>query len=156
MESEESLLRPCKSLPPPFEDHDALQNRTSPQLGSVSSTQGEVGQGNSNPEKEIDGCYMTEEDGVTLQEDRMSRLPKSKEKESATTVRKEGPLQLLDLPLDILKDIFKEVSAKGTVFNKLCANSTSRSHKRAICVVLPPRILLYILLLFLSSTADLI
>lgn len=33
-----------------------------------------------------------------------------KGKESATTVRKDGPLHLLNLPLDILKDIFKEVS----------------------------------------------
>ena len=113
MESEESLLRPCKMLPPPFKDHDALQNRASPHLGSHSSTQGEMGQGTSGPGKEIDGSYMTEEDGVILEEDKMSRLHKGKEKELATTVRKEGPLQLLDLPLDILKDIFKEVSAKG-------------------------------------------
>ena len=113
METEEFLLRPCKMLPPPFKDHDALQNRTSPHLGSLSSTQGEMGQGTSGPGKEIDGSYMTEEDGVTLEEDKMSRLHKGKEKELATTVRKEGPLQLLDLPLDILKDIFKEVSAKG-------------------------------------------
>lgn len=113
MNSEESLLRPCKSLPPLFKDHDAPQNRTSPHLGSVSSTQGEMGQGNSSPGKEIDGSYMTEEDGVILEEDKMSRPHKGKEKDLATTVRKRGPLRLLDLPLDILKDIFKEVSAKG-------------------------------------------
>ena len=156
MESEESFLRPCKSLPPPIKDHDALQNRTSPNLGSSSSTQGEVVQGNNSPGKEIDGSYMTEEDGVILEEGKVSRPYKGKEKELATTVRKAGPLRLLDLPLDILKDIFKEVSAKGSISNTSCANSPSRSRTRAICVVSPPQTLLYILSVSLSFTADLI
>lgn len=153
MESEESLLRPCKSLPPPFKDHDVLQNRTSPHLGSLSTTQGEMGQGNSSPGKEIDGSYMTEEDGVILEEGKASRPYKGNEKELATTVKK-GPLQLLDLPLDILKDIFKEVSAKGRISSQSCANSTSRSRTRAICVVSPPQTPLYILSVSLSFTAD--
>lgn len=156
MESEESLLRPCKSLPPPFKDLDALQNRTSPHLGNTSFTQGEMGQGNSSPGMEIDGSYMTEEDGVILEEGKLSRPYKGKEKELATTVRMGGPLQLLDLPLDILKDIFKEVSAKGRLPNKSCANSTSRSRTRAICVISPPQTLLYILSVSLSYTVDLI
>lgn len=110
MESEESLLRPYKSLPPPFKDHDPPQNRISPHLGSVSSTQGEMGQGVSSPAKELEESYMTQEGGVVTQEDKMSRPLKGKEKESVATVRRGGPIQLLDLPLDILKDIFKEVS----------------------------------------------
>ena len=110
MESEESLLRPCKSLPSPFKDHETLQNRTSPHLGGVSSTQGEMGHGVGTPAKEIEESYMAQENGEVTQEDKMSRLNKGKEKESAATIRKEGPLQLLDLPLEILKDIFKEVS----------------------------------------------
>lgn len=110
MESEESLLRPCKSLPPPFKDHDALQNRISPYLGSVSSTQGEMGQGFSSPAKENEGSYVTQEDDVITQEDEVFRSHKGKETESAANVRREGPLNLLDLPLDILKDILKEVS----------------------------------------------
>lgn len=104
MESEEFLLKPCKPLPP------ALQNRISPHLGSVSSTQGEMAQAVDGSAKDVEGNCITQEDGVVAQADKMSRLYKGKEKESATTARKHGPLKLLDLPLDILKDIFKEVS----------------------------------------------
>ena len=154
MEHEESLLKPCKSLPPPFKDHDALQNRISPHPGSVSSMQGEMGQEVGNPAKETEGSYMAQEDGAVAQEYRMSRPHKGKEIESTATVRRKGPLQLLDLPLDILKDIFKEVSTCKGISNSIWADSTSRSHTRAICVVLPRRTLPYILSLHLSSTTD--
>ncbi len=114
MDSEESLLRPCKSLPPPFRDHDALQNRISPHLGSISSTQGEMIQGAGTPTREIEeGAYMTQEDGVVGQEDKTLSPQKSKEPESAAVPRSKGPLNLLELPLDILKDIFKEVSIQS-------------------------------------------
>ena len=108
MESVESLLRPCMSLQSPFKDYDILQNRINPHLGSVSSTQGEMGQGVSSPTKENEESHIVQEDGEVTQEDKIPGPRKGKEKES--TVRKEGPLQLLDLPLDILKDIFKEAS----------------------------------------------
>ncbi len=108
MESVESLLRPCMSLQSPFKDCDSLQNRINPYLGSISSMQGEMGQGVSSPTKENEESYMAQEDGEVVQEDKIPRPQKGKEKESAA--RKEGPLQLLDLPLDILKDIFKEAS----------------------------------------------
>ena len=117
MESEESLLRPCKSLPSPFKDYEFLQNRISPHLGGVFSTQqGEMGYGTSLPAKEIEESYMAQEDSEVTQEDKMSRLNKGKEQESAATIRKEGSRQLLDLPLEILKDILKEVSTckRGT------------------------------------------
>ena len=115
MESEESLLRPCKSLLPPFKDLDTLQNRISPPLGSISSNQGEMDQGISSPVKDvIDGGSVAQEDGVIRQEDKIASPQRSKKSEIAASVRKEGPINLLDLPLDILKDIFKEVSAKGS------------------------------------------
>ena len=114
MESEESPLRPCKSLPLPFKDLDTLQNRTSPHLGSISSTQGEMDQGVTGPAKDIvDGGSVTQEDGVIRQEDNIANAQKGNEPGTAASIRKEGPLNLLNLPLDILKDIFKEVSAKG-------------------------------------------
>ena len=112
MESEESLLRPCKSLPPPPKEHDALQIRISPHFGSASST-GEMVQGFNTPTKEIDGGYVAREEGAMTQEDENTVPQMGKEPEQAVTVRKEGPLNLLDLPLDVLKDIFKEVSAKN-------------------------------------------
>lgn len=114
MESEESLLRPCKSLPPSFKDLDALQNRPTPHPGSVSSTQGEVDQAVTSPAKDvIEGVSVTQEDGVVGQEDRITGPQKGKKSELAANTRREGPLNLLDLPLDVLKDIFKEVSTKG-------------------------------------------
>ena len=110
MDLEESLLRSWKSLPPPFKDHDVPQNQISPHLGSVSSTQSEMSQGTSISAKETEGGH-TQEDGVeTMIECKSSNSQKGKIQEAAATVRKNGPLNLLDLPLDILKDIFKEVS----------------------------------------------
>lgn len=113
MESEESLLRPCKSLPPSFKDHDALQNKASPHLGSLSSGQVDTGQGVSDLAKEIEGIYKAQED-VEVMQDGMISMP-CKGKDVAAPTRKEGPLQLLDLPLDILKEIFKEVSASNGI-----------------------------------------
>ena len=42
-------------------------------------------------------------------EEKVARLLKGKEKDWAAVAHKKGPLQLLDLPLDILKIILKEV-----------------------------------------------
>ena len=105
MESEESLLITCKSLPPHLKDPDVLQDRINPYIGSVSSTQGEMDQGITGPAKNII------DNGLVTQEDRTASPQTNPE--AARTVRKEGPLNLLDLPLVILKDIFKEVSAIG-------------------------------------------
>ena len=115
MDSEESPLRPCKSLPLSFKDLDSLQNRISPHPGGISSTQGEMEQGVSGPAKDlVDGGSVKQEDGVIRQEDGIASPQRGNESETAASVRKEGPLNLLNLPLDILKDIFKEVSAKGS------------------------------------------
>ena len=103
MEFEESLLRPCMSLSPPF---NALQNRT--------STQGEIVQGVSTPAKEMEGGYMTQEDNTAATQEGKSSGPQKGKGPQAAAIVNEGPLNLLDLPLDILKDIFKEVSAKDS------------------------------------------
>lgn len=114
MESEESLLRPYKSLPPFFKDLDALQNRPTPNPGSFFYTQGEVDQAVTGPAKDvIEGVSVTQEDRVVGQDDRTTGPLKGKVSELATSTRREGSLTLLDLPLDILKDIFKEVSNEG-------------------------------------------
>jgi hypothetical protein len=42
---------------------------------------------------------------------KISNLLKDKEQEWTAVVAKEGPLHLLDLPLDVLKEIVKEVNA---------------------------------------------
>ena len=43
--------------------------------------------------------------------DTMTRLLKGKEKEWAAVVERKGSLKLLDLPVDVLKEIMKEVSS---------------------------------------------
>jgi hypothetical protein len=42
---------------------------------------------------------------------KISNLLKDKEQEWTAVAEKKGPLQLLDLPIDVLKEIVKEVSA---------------------------------------------
>ena len=132
MESEESLLRPCKSLPPPFKGHDALLNRMSPHMGSV-STQGEMGQGANNPVKDIEGGSTREDSVVTTQEDKILSHEKGKEGEAGAIVRREGPLNLLDLPLDILKDIFKEVSTHLSSMFCVLTTPPQVSHTSDLC-----------------------
>ena len=44
-------------------------------------------------------------------EGKIARILKGKEKEGVAIVSQRGPLRLLDLPLDILKIIFKEVDS---------------------------------------------
>lgn len=46
-------------------------------------------------------------DGVIQR--KLSKLLKGKEEEWTAVAQKKGPLQLLDLPMDILKEIIKEV-----------------------------------------------
>src|SRR5277367_1665182 len=41
---------------------------------------------------------------------KLSKLLKGKEEEWTAVAQKKGPLQLLDLPMDVLKEIVKEVS----------------------------------------------
>ena len=42
--------------------------------------------------------------------DKLSQLLRGKDKEWAATVEKQRPLRLLDLPVDVLKEIIKEVT----------------------------------------------
>ena len=155
MESEESPLRPCKSLPLPFKDLDTLQDRLSPPLGSIFSTQGEMDHGVTDPAKDIvDDGSVKQEDGVKRQKDKIASPQRDNEPEMAASIRKESSLNLLNLPLDILKDIFKEVSANVSALQTVCTDITSRSHTQVIYVVSPPPTLPYIQLLPLLSTAD--
>ena len=126
-EYEESLLRPCNSLPPHFKDYDAQQNRMSPHLGSLSSGQGDMSQGISNPAKEIEGDYEAQDDAAIKQECKMSMVFKGKEKKMITPVRKKSHTQLLDLPLDILKDIFQKITHTSDLCSLAASNSALHS-----------------------------
>ena len=121
MESADSLLGSHKSLPTPFKGHDAPQNRMSPYLGSPSSTHGEMAQGMIMPAKETEESYVAQDDDVVVQDDNIAKPFKEEKTTSAEGARRKGPLELLDLPLDILKDIFKEVSTyKGDTQQTMC------------------------------------
>jgi hypothetical protein len=50
---------------------------------------------------------------------KISSLLKDKEQEWAAVVEKKGPLQLLDLPMDVLKEIVKEVRADTQLLARL-------------------------------------
>lgn len=75
--------------------------------------QGENTQALSGPSQKLD--LQTDEDIEDSEEEteapvcKKARLVKGKEKETPAAFKKEGPVQLLGLPLDILKDILKEV-----------------------------------------------
>ena len=53
---------------------------------------------------------------------KISSLLKDKEQEWAAVVEKKGPLQLLDLPMDVLKEIVKEVGFESLEAFRLRAN----------------------------------
>ena len=55
--------------------------------------------------------------GAVTPAEKMAQLLNGKEKEWAATAEKRGSLQLLDLPVDILREIIKEVS---TSRERLC------------------------------------
>lgn len=64
--------------------------------------------------KQVDGIQLA--DSITAQTSSapgavISRLLQGKEKEWAAVADRKGPLQLLDLPVDILKEIVREVYA---------------------------------------------
>lgn len=58
---------------------------------------------------------MSEHAGYEISGEKVARLLKGKERDWAAAAKKEGPLRLLDLPLDILKIIFKEVGPNPVI-----------------------------------------
>lgn len=54
---------------------------------------------------------------------KISNLLKDKEKEWTAVAEREGPLRLLDLPMDVLKEIVKEVCAHQAVLSINLSNS---------------------------------
>jgi hypothetical protein len=65
---------------------------------------------------------------------KISSLLKDKEQEWAAVVEKKGPLQLLDLPMDVLKEIVKEVRTRTQLLGALLINSdTGYTYERLDC-----------------------
>jgi hypothetical protein len=60
-------------------------------------------------EKEVGEGSTSGESGQLSASEKISKLLNGKDKEWAAVAEKKGPLQLLDLPLDILKEIMKQV-----------------------------------------------
>lgn len=127
MDSEEPYLRPCKQLPSPSNDRQASILSMGQHLGTQSSSQGLFGQDSRESSQEPSSSHEDLEDNTSHSEEelsidksahgtsespieKMARHLKGKERDWAIATKKEGPLQLLDLPLDVLKIILKEVS----------------------------------------------
>ncbi len=58
----------------------------------------------------------------------MSKLLNGKTKEWTAIAEKPGPLRLLDLPVDVLKEIVKEVSWELPAVDILCSTDTVLGH----------------------------
>ena len=77
----------------------------------------EAATGHEDTEDETDQCDQASEEDLSERSimeasaDSMAKSLRSKEKEWTTPARKEDPLRLLDLPLDLLKLILNQVSA---------------------------------------------
>ncbi|KAI9871415.1 MAG: hypothetical protein M1830_002936, partial [Pleopsidium flavum] len=104
-----SSLHTPASIP---QDSFILQDGSCPADKSLSTEEG----GSSNEVKEANMMSST----------RKPRIPyhlKGKEKELAAAVGRRGPLQLLDLPVDILKEIIKEVTHTNDLTSLALAHS---------------------------------
>lgn len=97
MEPDDHSLKPGKLL---ANDSNALHQAMG-QYQSHTVNQTENTPDTTNSSQEL-------EDDISAPEAKVARYLEEKQKEQP--VRKDGPLQLLDLPLDNLKDILKEVS----------------------------------------------
>jgi len=128
MDSDEPFLRPCKQLPSPTNDRHNSYMSMGQHIGIQSLSQGLIDHKSRESSQEPStGLEHTDDEtsqydqdftvdaseyaGFETSEEKVARLLKGKEKDWAATVKKGGPLRLLDLPLDILKVILKEVSA---------------------------------------------
>ena len=114
MESDldEPFLRPCKLLPSSRTDLVAAQLRRDQSLSCMPNDQNEINQETESAgaaTQKLDRSHDDMVDETVTSQVRITKLLKGKEKEWAAAVQKEGPLRLLDLPLDVLKDILKEV-----------------------------------------------
>lgn len=139
MDTDEPFLRPCKQLPSPTNDRHISHMSMGQHLSIQSSTQGLVShrsrESSQEPSTDLadtedemsqfdQDCLVDASDHATLEasEAKVARLLKGKEKDWAAAANKEGPLRFLDLPLDILKIILKEVSV---LVRKLPSNCRS-------------------------------
>ena len=86
-------------------DQDQLPTPNQAARSAASQPQAEVFNLSTQPE-----CSRSDSlDSADMRKAKMMQLLKGKEKDWTPVARRERPLQLLDLPMDILKDIMKEV-----------------------------------------------
>lgn len=71
---------------------------------------------------ESDASQMTGKSNIDARA-KISSLLKDREQEWTAVVEKKGPLQLLDLPLDVLKEIVKEVCSRHAGFSRVVLSS---------------------------------
>lgn len=129
MDSDERFLRPCKQLPSPTSDRYNSQMSMGQHIGTQSLSQGLVDdrsreslqEPSAGPEDTDDEIYQSDQEVTVaapeqrITEERVAKYFKGKEENWTAIANKAGPLRLLDLPLDILKIILKNVSVNVVV-----------------------------------------
>jgi hypothetical protein len=106
------------------------------QLLSIPKTSSSIQSSNDimTPEQSSDdemSAVETPQNNVADVRTKISHLLKDKEQEWTALARKEGPLRLLDLPLDVLKEIVKEASTSSISYLMIY-----RVHRRHLLILL--------------------
>lgn len=98
------------SITPPIEDPTSVEPEQDA-MGTTASTtlNDSLPDRSRDSEKEVGEGSASGESGHVSASEKISKLLNGKDKEWAAVAEKKGPLQLLDLPLDILKEIMKQV-----------------------------------------------
>lgn len=147
MDSDEPYLRPCKQLPSPTNDRQIPHSPMGQHLG-MQSTHVQIDQ-NSRESSQEPSTTLEDNEEDLLQSDtdsgleiaehaicetnqkRMTRLLKGKDKEWESRAKRKGPLRLLDLPLDVLKIVLKEVCLPHLHIEHTAKPIKGHPHKRS-------------------------
>ena len=139
MDTDEPHLRPCKQLPSPTNDRQGSFMPMGQHLGIQSSSQGHVDhESPSNidledtEDEDLDfGEESSKDDFEHVDQEsseaKVARLLKGKDRDWAAAAHRKRPLQLLDLPLDILKIILREVGLVFCMRIEKCSKPFHRS-----------------------------
>ena len=142
-------LRPCKQLPSPTSDRESIHTPMGQQIGIPSWSQDQIE--HEDTHSSVNSCVEEddlEDEGSEIEqktsedvsdpmnteslEKKATQLAMGEQAVSAMTTSKNEPMRLLDLPLDILKVIFKEVGLRrfGSALNGRLTIATGIPHHR--------------------------
>ena len=125
MEPDDHLTKSGKILPL-TNDYNTLHQAMGQYQSSHTVNQTENTPDASGLSQELGESFKNTEDDTSTPEAKIARYLEEKQKEQP--VRKKKPLQLLDLPLDNLKDILKEVSRWSPTLQRPLLTKTQVTH----------------------------